>query len=84
MKILWGALVVDGRRKIGGQVASKNRGGAYMRNKVTPVNPQTAAQTAIRNRLAGLSQAWRALTAAQRAAWNGAVGTLREPTSLVT
>jgi len=73
MKVLWGALIVDGRRKIGGQVASKNRGGAYMRNKVTPVNPQTASQTEIRNRLASISQSWRALTAAQRAAWNGAV-----------
>jgi hypothetical protein len=73
MKVLWGALMVDGRNKIGGQVASKNRGGAYMRTKVTPVNPQTASQSIVRNRLAGISQSWRGLTAAQRAAWNGAV-----------
>lgn len=73
MKILWGALVVDGRKKIGGQVASKNRGGAYMRNKVTPVNPQSPQQSVIRNRLASISQAWRALTQVQRDAWNSAV-----------
>ena len=30
MKMKWGALVVDGRGKIGGQVASKNRAGAYL------------------------------------------------------
>lgn len=74
MKIKWGALVVDGRNKIGGQVASKNRSGAYLRNKVTPVNPQTTYQVAQRARLASFSQAWRSLTQAQRDAWNGAVG----------
>jgi hypothetical protein len=73
MKVKWGALMVDGRNKIGGQVASKNRGGAYMRNKVTPVNPSTSFQTTVRNRLTTLSQNWRGLTAAQRNAWNSAV-----------
>ena len=37
----FGALVVDGRNKIGGQVASKNRAGAYLRNKVTPSKKRT-------------------------------------------
>lgn len=73
MKIKWGALVVDGRNKIGGQVASKNRAGAYMRTKVTPVNPQSSFQLSIRNRFTTLAQAWRGLTQAQRDAWNGAV-----------
>jgi len=73
MKIKWGALVTDGRNKIGGHVASKNRAGNYLRTKVTPVNPQTTAQTTVRNRLAGLSAGWRGLTAAQRASWNAAV-----------
>jgi len=72
MKAKFGAIVVDGRGKIGGHVASKNRAGSYFRTKVTPVNPQTAAQAAVRNRLSGLSSAWRGLTAAQRAAWNAA------------
>lgn len=73
MKVKWGALMTDGRGKIGGQVASKNRGGAYMRNKVTPVNPATTSQTTARNRLSSISQSWRSLTEAQRDAWNGAV-----------
>jgi len=73
MKIKWGALVVDGRNKIGGQVASKNRAGAYMRNKVTPVNPKSTAQVTVRARLAGNASGWRALTEAQRAAWINAV-----------
>lgn len=91
MKTKWGALMVDGRGKIGGQVASKNRAGAYMRTKVTPVNPQTSYQTAVRALFASLSQAWRALTETQRDAWNAAVvnfqktdifGDLRTPTGI--
>lgn len=73
MKIKFGALVVAGRGKIGGHVASRNRYGAYLRTKVTPVNPSTIYQQAVRNRLAGLSSAWRGLTVPQRAAWNAAV-----------
>lgn len=73
MKVKWGALVVDGRNKIGGHVASKNRAGSYLRTKVTPVNPQTTYQLNVRNRLAGLSSAWSALTEAQRTAWNTAI-----------
>lgn len=73
MKIKWGALVVDGRNKIGGQVASKNRHGAYMRNKVTPVNGRTSFQVAVRARLSSFASGWRGLTAGQRLAWNAAV-----------
>ena len=73
MKIKFGALVVAGRGKIGGHVASRNRAGAYLRTKVTPVNPATVYQVAVRNRLAGISTDWRGLTAAQRTAWNAAV-----------
>lgn len=73
MKIKFGAIVVDGRGKIGGHVASKNRAGAYIRTKVTPVNPGTVCQAAVRNRFAAVSVAWRGLTAAQRILWNDAV-----------
>ena len=72
MKIKWGSLVVDGRNKIGGHVASKNRFGSYIRTKVTPSNPRTQAQITERNRLASLSSAFRALTTEQIAAWNDA------------
>lgn len=69
-KIKWGAIVVDGRGKLGGHVFTKTRSGATMRTKVTPVNPQTAAQAAARSRLGSQSQAWRGLTEAQRIGWN--------------
>ena len=89
MKAKWGAIVVDGRGKIGGHVASKNRAGSYFRTKVTPVNPQSSDQSTVRNRLSGLASAWRSLTDNQRAAWNAATsdfaktdifGDLRNPT----
>lgn len=73
MKTKFGAIIVAGSGKIGGHVASKNRAGSYLRTKVTPVNPSTAAQTGVRNLLASLSQAWRGLTQAQRDSWNAAV-----------
>jgi hypothetical protein len=73
MKAKFGSIVVDGRGKIGGHVASKNRAGSYFRTKVTPVNPRSAAQLSARNRLTVPVQAWRGLTDAQRSAWNAAV-----------
>lgn len=73
MKIKFGAVIVAGSGKIGGHVASKNRSGAYLRTKVTPVNPQTPAQTNARALLASLSTGWSGLTAAQRVSFNEAV-----------
>jgi hypothetical protein len=73
MKIKFGAIVVAGSGKIGGHVASKNRGGAYLRTKVTPTNPNTSAQAGARALLSSLSTAWSGLTESQRLGWNGAV-----------
>ena len=89
MKIKFGAIVVDGRNKIGGHVMSKNPAGAYMRTKVTPVNPRSTDQAAIRSRLSAISSAWRGLTTGYVPAWNAAVdqwkktdifGDLKKPT----
>lgn len=73
MKAKFGAIVVAGSGKVGGHVFSKNRGGAYMRTKVTPSNPNTVAQQNVRAVLSSLSQSWSGLTDAQRLAWQGAV-----------
>ena len=73
MKIKWGMMMTDGRGKLGGQVASKNRGGAYVRTKVTPVNPQSLAQSGVRSNFSAVSALWRGLTDANRASWNEAV-----------
>lgn len=72
-KAKFGAMMVDLRGKLGGQVFSRNRGGAYVRQKVTPLNPQTTAQVNARSLLTEFSQGWRALTEEQRMAWSGVV-----------
>lgn len=72
MKIKFGAFITEGRGKAGGTVFSKNKGGSYAKNKVTPANPQTAAQTDQRNKLALQSSTWRQLLESQRIAWNDA------------
>ena len=90
-KIKLSALVSGMSGKLNGSVFAKNRGGLYLRTKVTPVNPQTSAQVAARNLLTSFSQGWKSLTEAQRTAWNNAVenfqttdvfGDLKKPTGL--
>lgn len=72
-KIKFTAFLAEARGKVAGTVFSKNRGGNYVRTKVTPVNPQSTAQTAQRNRLTTYAQNFRALGASAIAAWNTAV-----------
>lgn len=70
MKIKYSALVSDMRGKLNGSVASVNKYASYLRNKVTPVNRKSSAQIAVRNFFTTVAQAWRGLTADQRAQWN--------------
>ena len=56
--------------KLGGIVASHNRGGTYFRHHAVPVQPRTPAQTLVRNQLQGFSSAFKSLTQAQIAGWN--------------
>lgn len=72
-KIKFGAMMVDASGKLGGQVFSKNRGGAYIRTKATPLNPQTTAQMTIRGIFASISSTWSALLESQRATFNNFV-----------
>jgi len=59
MKTLFGAIVVDGRGKLGGHVASKNRHGSYFRTKVSPSQPASQYSANVRARFTTISQAWR-------------------------
>ena len=74
MKVKFGAIITEGSGKLGGHVVSKNRGGAFMRTKVTPSNPQTQAQSSQRSILGSLSKNWATLTIDERKSWNDAVG----------
>jgi len=56
---------------VGGTTFARNRYGNYARAKTKPVNPNTAAQAAIRSALSELTVLWsQTLSAAQRTAWN--------------
>jgi len=72
-KLKFGMIVTEGRNKIGGHVLSKNRAGAYVRTKVTPVNPQTSYQVNVRASIANLASSWRGLATGLRESWNSAV-----------
>lgn len=73
-RIKFGNVVVDMRGKISGNVYSKNKGGAYSRVRVVPVNPRSAAQSAVRAIFTVLSQAWKGLSDPERQSWRAAVG----------
>lgn len=54
----------------GGITYSRNRFGAYMRNRAVPVNPNTDRQANVRNQVRALSIAWEnILTQTQRDEW---------------
>ena len=55
---------------VGGVVASRNAGGAYLRNRTVPVNPNSLRQQQARLAFAAATIAWRTLTSAERGAWD--------------
>lgn len=69
-KIKFGALAEDARGKIGGVVYSRNQFGGYIREKVSPVQPSSARQTIVRERVTSITKRWfGTLTDAERLAW---------------
>ncbi len=70
MKTLWGALMVNGRGKLGGHVAQKGTYGNVLRTKVSPINRRTVPQQNRRAGIAELSRDWGTLTEVERTSWN--------------
>ena len=68
--IFSGAGITEIRGKAGGSVFSRNASGAFWRNRVNPVNPQTSRQLAVRSGFTSISTQWRDLTNAERQAWS--------------
>lgn len=68
--IKFGGGIAEMRGSIAGTVFSRNKAGAYARNRVTPVNPQSDLQTSVRSTMAALAVVWNStLSDANRAAW---------------
>ena len=75
-RIKFGMMMTDARGKLGGHVFTKARSGATVRTKVSPINPRTSAQGAVRSTFGTLSQSWRSLSEEQRIAWNSKAATV--------
>ncbi len=70
MLVQYGGGIMDGRGSIGGQTASRNRNGNYIRARTTPVNPRSSRQNKVRSVIQYLAQYWsKTLEQAQRDAW---------------
>lgn len=67
--IRFGGTVADIRGSIGGLVYSRSSSGATIRNRTSPVNPQTPAQDLVRSQLAEAAAAFGALTSGQLDQW---------------
>ena len=76
------------RGSVAGTVYSRNRYGAYTRQRVTPVKSTTDRATDAKARFTSTSQNWQELTAAQRIAWtewaraNQVIDSMGQPQSL--
>lgn len=64
-----GFLLGELRGKLGGTVFSRNKSGAIVRAKVTPVNPQTVRQQTARFRFGNSSILYQGLTASAKSCW---------------
>lgn len=71
-KIVFSAIVGDARKKIGGNVFTKGRSGAFVRRKVSPIQPRSSFQRNVRASFTALSKLWSGATMddTKRAAWN--------------
>lgn len=69
-KIAVSALISDIRKKVGSNVFQKSRAGLIVRKKVSPTQPRTPEQRAVRSSFASLSKAWPGtLTQSKRDGW---------------
>lgn len=69
-KLTLGSTVTDIRGSVAGTVYSRNKGGAYARGRVAPINRNTPKQSLVRNNFALNAKLWSGtLTGSERAAW---------------
>lgn len=73
----WGEL----RGKLGGNIFARNLHGAYVRQYIKPVNPNTIAQATAKDAFSNVVSQYRMLTAARRGQWNEYAKTVYQPRS---
>lgn len=65
-----GVLVEEIRNSVGGIVFTRTHFGPMIRRRVTPINPGSSGQAAVRSALSAATTAWRTLSDAVRDAWS--------------
>jgi hypothetical protein len=68
--VKFGGGVSEMRGKEAGLIFSRNAYGSYVKQKVSPVNPQTGLQLAQRTLMGNAAQTWAGLSAANKASWD--------------
>lgn len=68
--VRFGGGVSEMRGSISGQTFARNRSGAYVRNRINPINPQTQAQNQLRYLFAQVAASFKTLSKAQKEAWD--------------
>jgi hypothetical protein len=68
--IQFSAVVGDARKKVGGVVFTKGHAGAFVRRKVSPIQPRSQSQRNVRASFTAHSKAWATLTTAAIASFN--------------
>lgn len=81
--VQFGGGVASMSGSLGGTTFARNRGGAYARNRVVPVDPGSSFQSLVRSLLSNLVNIWaETLTAAQRLAWESYAEAVPLPNAL--
>lgn len=68
--VRFGGGVSEMRGSIAGQTFARNRSGAYVRNRINPINPQTQAQNQLRYLFAQVAASFKGLSKPQKEAWD--------------
>lgn len=70
-KVKYGSTVAQLSGSIGGTVYARNRGGAYIRNKTAPIQPNSGLQSGSKTIFAAAVNTWtNTLSNSERTAWN--------------
>lgn len=65
----YGGIISELRGKEAGVIFSRNAYGSYMKQKVSPVNPQTQKQLDQRTLMGNMAQAWAGLSSGDKDSW---------------
>lgn len=78
-RILGGGAFGEMRGKLGSMVFARNKGGAYARQFVKPVDPSTIAQQTARSKFGGVSSLYHSLADGDKANWNNFASSVFNP-----